>query len=634
VPNFTLGFLIKAKDTAILNAFKRMGKGAEKFARRSEKSFARATKSALGLKTVMGGILGSSAVMRGGFLLRQGVGAITEEFVSFDHAITSAGAKFPGMVKRGSKAFDQLTVKAREIGAATEFTATEAAQSLEFFAMAGFTTDQAMAVLGPAVDLATASNMDLARASDIASDALGAFNLRSKDSEQLTKNLTRINDVFARTVTKSNVTLENLFESMKDGGPTMTLAGQSVESFAAAIGIMGDAGIKGSKGGTVLKNAMLRMTAPPAAARRAMESLNLELENSDGSMKKFSDIIAGVEKGLVGMSTKQKTATLNALFGRRAIAGMSVVLSAGSDAVREYEDSLYRVTGASRDMAAEMRQSLQNRLKTLKSAAIELGFKFLEAFQDKFPGAIDGAIEAVRGFDMKPVIEGVKTFISFIKEAWTIFRALEPVIAMVVGAFLTYKGVIIAITAAQTALNLVMNANPIGIIITLIGALTGAVIWLTKNWDEFVAAARNEFPAAVKVIETAIEYLKAGFEALADFLTRLWDDPLGVLKGFFKTATNLATEFLDWLGEATGFWDPSDKQKLSAGSIGGGLANMKIPGTSREAPNANKAAAEAERREIGFRGELNINGAPKGSTFTSDTWGAPPIQTNMAGANL
>lgn len=634
MPNFTLGFLIKAKDSAIINAFNRMGKGAEKFARRSEKSFLRASKSAAGLKTIMGGILGSSALMRGGMLMRQGISEVTGEFVNFDHAITSAGAKFPGMVKRGSAAFDQLTAKAREIGAATEFTATEAAQSLEFFAMAGFTADQAMAVLGPSVDLATASNMDLARASDIASDALGAFNLRSKDSDQLTKNLTRINDVFARTVTKSNVTLENLFESMKDGGPTMTLAGQSLESFAAAVGIMGDAGIKGSKGGTVLKNAMLRMTAPPAAARRAMEALNLELENSDGSMKKFSDIIAGVEKGLVGMSTKQKTATLNALFGRRAIAGMSTILSAGSGALREYEDALKKSTGASKNMAAEMRQSLQNRLKTLKSAAIELGFKFLEAFQDKFPGAIDGAIEAIRNFDMKPVIEGVKTFISGIKTAWTIFRALEPVIAMVVGAFLTYKGVIIAITAAQTALNLVMNANPIGIIITLIGALTGAVIWLVHNWDEFIVGLRDQFPNAMAYLDKSVAMIKEAFSALASLITNLWDDPEQAMKDFFGFAMKLVREFLNLLSNVPGFGDLKTEQKLSAGLVGGGLSSIKIPGANREAPNGRSAAAEAERREIDFKGELNINGAPKGSTFTSDTRGAPQIQTSMAGANF
>ena len=128
--------------------------------------------------------------------------------------------------------------------------------------MAGFNAEQAMKMLPGITSLATVANVDLARATDIASDALGAFNLMTNDTVQLQKNLNRVNDVSAKTTTMFNTDLNALFESVKAGASTFTAAGQSMESFNALVGVMSNAGVKGSESGTSLRNVMLRLADP------------------------------------------------------------------------------------------------------------------------------------------------------------------------------------------------------------------------------------------------------------------------------------------------------------------------------------------------------------------------------------
>jgi TP901 family phage tail tape measure protein len=343
------------------------------------------------------------------------------------------------MVKRGTKAFDALQEKAREVGATTEFTAAEAGKGLEFLAMAGFDANQAMAALPLTVDLATASNLDLARASDIASDALGAFNMMSKDSAELTTNLTRINDVFAATVTSANVDMENLFETMKFAGPVMTTAGQSLETFAALTGKMGAAGIKGSLAGTALKNAVLNLQAPAGKTKAMVKKLGLTIADENGNMLDMIDILEQVEQKTKDMGTAQRGAAVEALFGKRAVAGVNVLLNEGGAELKRYRAELEASGGASKKMADEMRKSLGNRLAALKSAAIELGFKFIEAFETDGKSAIETLTEAIRNFDVKPAVEQAKEILGMMKKLFSFLWEHRDTIKTLIKLFIGWK---------------------------------------------------------------------------------------------------------------------------------------------------------------------------------------------------
>ena len=488
-------------DAAVVVVFKsrdQLSKALDRIARKSDttsnrvrKSLEKINKAAKRTGSIMGGMLGSMAISQGLFLMSMGVRKVTEEFVGMDQALTSAGAKFPEMIGKGTKGFEKLEAAARRVGGATEFTSKAAAEGLEFLAMAGFSAEQAISVLPAVVDLATSSNTDLARATDIASDALGAFNLKSDDTATLTKNLTRINDVFAATTTSANVTLENMFETMKDGGPVMTAAGQSVETFAALTGIMGDAGIKGSKAGTTLKNMMLKLASPADKAKVLLKKLGVAVADSNGDMRDMIDILEDLEKGTEDMGTQQKSAAFDTILGKRAIAGANVIMMQGVDSARKYRKALEGAEGASAKMADMMRKGLGVRLMVLKSSLIELGMKVLETFQDQFPGALDATISAIQNFDPTAMIQGIKDMVTFGKQVFAFFVEWKPVIVAIVGAFVGLKLALTAATTAMAIYNAVMALNPVLLIIMAIGALV-ALLWVYSDEIEAWAARSGE----------------------------------------------------------------------------------------------------------------------------------------------
>jgi len=472
--------VIQARDK-LTKVLDRIGNKSKSTATRVKASLEKINKAARKTKGIMAGMMGSMAITAGMFALSMGARKVTEEFVGMDQALTSAGAKFPEAIGRGTAAFEKLEAAARAVGGTTEFTSKEAAQGLEFLAMAGFNAEQAIAVLPSVVDLATSSNTDLARATDIASDALGAFNMNSKDTAVLTKNLNRINDVFAATTTSANVKLEDMYETMKDGGPVLTSAGQSLETFAALTGIMGNAGIKGSKAGTTLKNIMLKLAAPADKAKNLMRKLGITVADSNGDMRDLADILEDIEKGTSKMGTQQKSAALDTLIGKRAIAGANVVMMQGVKTMREYRKQLEAAEGASSRMAEMMRKGLGVRLKVLKSSLIELGFKIFETFQEKFPGALDATILAIQNFDPRPMIDTIKDLIDVGKAAYQFFLDWKPVIIGLIGAFVALKLGLGAATAAVAIWNLILALNPILFVIMLIGA---AIALLWYYWDD------------------------------------------------------------------------------------------------------------------------------------------------------
>ena len=431
-------FAVGTKFTAsnkMGTVYKSMSKSTNKFADNTERMFGKASKSASNFGAVVKGIITTDVLRRGTMLLQRGLQETGQEFVSFDDALTQASAKFPEKIGRGTDAFFELSNAARTAGKETQFTAAEAAQGLDFMAMAGFTASQAIASLPGIVDLATAANIELARSSDIATDALGAFGLMVDSPEQLAVNLQRVNDVFARTVTTSNTTMENLFDTMSESGPALKTTGAEIETFAALAGKLGSAGIKGSKAGTNLKNIFLRLASPVGKAKTLIKKIGLETQDSAGNMRDMIDIIRDLNVKTKDMGTAQRAAALDTIFGKRAISGISVLLDEGADKLTVYRDQILNAKGASQEMAGEMRKSLLNRLKTLRSSLIEVGFKVVDAFAGKAPGIIDAFIKKVNEFDPQPIVDGLIKFGKFVGDVVGKVWKFREAIAATAGAF-------------------------------------------------------------------------------------------------------------------------------------------------------------------------------------------------------
>lgn len=703
---FAVSTVFRAFDK-VSPAFKRMSKGARAFGVAAESAFARASRRAKRFKGIASGFVKAQLFIGGLNKARQALGALGQEYLNFDHAVTVSAAKFPDLADkigkiplRATETFKQLQNAARQVGAETKFTAAEAAEGLNFLAMAGFNAEQSMGLLPKTTELATVANVELGRATDIATDSLGAFNLMSKDSEQLTKNLTRVNDVFAKTIVSTNTDLEQLFESVKFAGPVATSTGAQIEEVAAQTGLLANAGIKGTLAGTTLKNMYLRLAAPVGKAETLLKKLKIQTADSSGNMLGMADIIQQLEKRLMGMGTQQRAAALDTIFGKRAIAGANVLMNAGAKRIRIMTKRLKESQGAAKDMAKEIGSSLENRLKKLRSALIETGFKILDAFAGKAPGAVDTLIEKIKKVDVQPIVEGLKKVISFAKwlaenidtitfavkgliSVWAGFKIAAAITALkefavaakaaaLAGGALTGGAVpggvpgkggktppVAPVPGAVPALprlaQIMIRLGKLGIIgtATLQGDTAGIneQLWnMRKETEKNLMRTGDQLQKAFKKgdkeeIKRLTDQQKKNHEAIGmlnkalrekgiKFEGRTGRDLLTDRKVKKPLAERLGLEESDArkeLEEARKFMTSNilgKKQMTVEEEEGTTFAKL----TGFEAPKPpNAAQEEAKKQEIEFTANINLGGAPPGTTVESETKGAPPARVNLAG---
>lgn len=618
-------FAVSNKFTAkegVSKAFGKMEKGAGRFGRKATKSFRQASRSASRFQDITKSLLAVGAVNRAIGALTSGVRSITEQFIQFDDAIVGATVRFKDIGPDAAdftQQLEKLKKTAREAGSTTEFTSAQAAKGLDFLARAGFTSTEAIGSLNAMINLATATGEDFSSVADMSSDLLGAFGLAVDDSAQKIKNLNRLNDVLVKSANSANVTVEDMFETMKDAAPVAAKLGIDLEEVAAATAFLGGAGIKGSKGATALKTAFLNLSALPKKTADALKEINVTVDDGTGNMKKFSTIMGEIRTELKGVGTLKTARILDAIFGKRAIAGAANITE-GVDAIEKFEKSLRNADGVAERTAEILRKSLGNRLKSLGSAATEFGFKFLEAFEVNGKSGIDALTEAIRGFDPTPVIEGLKIAVKLVRALFRVMEPFLPILPVLIGGLLAYSLALKGLAIAQAIigfvkflfvlksmvgvwgiLNAVMIANPIGAVIFAITALVALMVLLEKKfgimtfiWEKIQSL--NPFSHIVEGIKFLFPMLSK-LEKKFGILAKLWER--------IKAAGKTVASFL-------GFGDEEEVAE------------------KRTAPNKEEIEA---RQQIAFKGRLDIAGAPEGSTLKTETVGAPPIDAALLGVN-
>lgn len=439
----------------------------------------------------------------------------------FEQTLVNAAAKFPGEVRKGTPAFKMLEDAARKTGSATEFSASQAAEALNFLAMAGFDAEAAVSALPGVVDLATAAQVDLATATDVASDSLGAFGLMTKDSVQLGKNLAAVNDLIAKTTTSANTTVELMFDTIKEGGPVATAAGASMQTFAALTGELANAGIKGGKAGTVLKNMFIRLQAPTGAAAKTIKRLGIQLTDQDGKMRDITQIIGQFNKATKDMGASQKAAALQSVFGMEAIAGVNVLMQSGEERLKAYRTQLEAANGASSKMAATMRDTLQGRLKGLTSAIEGVKISIFSMNEGPLSDVVDYMTDWVRA-NGELIASNIGGFLKMIIENFESIVTWGKRIGIALGVFITLTTLLKTFVLTMTAVNLVMAMNPIGLMVlgitALIAGFTALVVWIDD-----VAAGFDSLPGIVQAILApigllikAIKFVKDNIGAITD----------------------------------------------------------------------------------------------------------------------
>jgi TP901 family phage tail tape measure protein len=405
---------VNAKFGATGNIIKRFGimaRAASRFGRKTTDAFKRINRGANRFKGITSGFLKAQVIGKGFALLTQGIGSVVDQFIQFDKAALGATVRFkdigPNAANFNEK-LKEIEKSAREVGATTEFTSAQAAEGLNKLAVSGFTSAEAMGALKGIIDVSTATGEDFARVADIQSDLLGAFGLAAGTTAEKIKNLNRLNDVMVKTANSANVTLETMFETMKQVGPIATgVLGASLEEVAALTGVLGNSGIKGSEAMTALKNAYLRLAAPQSAARKTLDFFNVSLDNGRGGVRKITDVIGELGVKIKDLDPTKQAEIMDQIFGKRAIAGAKNIMD-NVASIKELEKSLLNAGFTAQRTAEIMRTSIDAKLKSLGSAATEAGFKILNAFRVDGKSGIDALTESIRSADMQPFIEGLK----------------------------------------------------------------------------------------------------------------------------------------------------------------------------------------------------------------------------------
>lgn len=633
--------IVNSRFTAndkITKRFGIMASAAARFGLRATKSFRTASLSANRFKSVTKGVVAGIGISKGIGLLQSGLANVTRGFIDFEKAARGATVRFKDIGPDAANFNEQMKLirkSARDAGATTEFTAAQAASALDFLARAGFTSAEAMGSLRSMIDLSTASGEDFAQVADMSSDLLGAFGLNTENTAQKIKNLNRVNDVLVKSANSANVTIETMFETMKDAAPIGRSLGIELEEIAAFTAIMGNAGIKGSKAGTALKNSFLNLSTQSPKVVKMLKSIGVQIDDGSGNMRKFTDILKDVGKNIKGLGGLDQAKILDTLFGKRAIAGATNLIDSIGQ-VEKFEQSLRNAGGTSKKTADIMRQSIDARLKSMGSAITEIGFKILTAFEKDGAKGIQSFTEAIRNFNPKPIIDFITLLVNGLKFLWE----WRNVIMVVAGIFFTLKLALAVATVAMGIFNIVAALNPIGLIalavVGLIAGFTALIVWIDD-----IAAAFDSMPAGIKLmisplilVVKTIKWIKDNFGAIKEFFGFGARKPpevkletpgeLEQKKRFAKLNQQILLEDrrkrVNPQRVATAI-PGRDTRKLvtpAARFTPKISVNAKSQSDGREKPERvppNREEARARAQQSTFRGHLQIAGAPKGSSI-------------------
>ena len=322
--------------------------------------------------------------------------------------------------------FEALTAKAKEMGAATQFSATESAQALEYMAMAGWKTDDMLGGISGIMDLAAASGEDLGRVSDIVTDALTAFGLQASDSAHFA-------DVLAQASSNSNTNVSMMGMTFKYVAPIAGALKYSIEDVGTAVGLMANAGIKGEQAGTSLRAMMTRLVDPPKEAGSAMDRLGITVKNADGTMKPFRQTMKDLRSTFAGLTDAEKAEAASAIAGQEAMSGFLAIVNASESDFDKLTASIDNAEGAAGNMAKTVNDNLKGDLKSLSSVWESVQLEFMSG-----KGA-DGLREFVQG-----VKDDVAKFKGYIEDGFDISdigRSAMDVLVQLKNKFIELDGV-------------------------------------------------------------------------------------------------------------------------------------------------------------------------------------------------
>ena len=523
-------------------------------------SIAGAGKKMMGVTTVIGGV---------------GVAAV-KTAADFDSAMSQVAA----VSGATGKDFDALRNKAREMGAKTKFSATEAAEAMNYMAMAGWKTEDMLSGIEGIMNLAAASGEDLATTSDIVTDALTAFGLSAKDSGHFA-------DILAAASSNANTNVSMMGETFKYCAPIAGALGFSAEDTAEAIGLMANAGIKSSQAGTALRTIMNNLAGDVKISGKAIGDVTIATTNADGSMRDLSDILADCRSAFGNLTESEKAQAAESLVGKNAMSGFLALMNAGEGDIEKLSSAIENCDGSAEKMAMTMQDNLAGQLTILKSQLQELAISFgdilmpairsilskLQGFVDKLNGMDEGTKRTIVTIallvaSIGPLLIIIGTTISKIGVAMQGFVKLANGVSKLKLAIQGGTGVLGKLGAALGGIS-----APVLAVVAVIAVLVAAFVHLWKTNEGFRDAIigtwtriKDTISGFCQGIVDRLNALGFQFTDIVDVLKTVWDGFCQVLAPIFEgvfnnianilsTVTGVITGILDvFIGIFTGNW--------------------------------------------------------------------------------
>ena len=503
-----------------------------------------------------------------------GLGAVSiKTSADFDSAMSQVAA-VSGAV---GEDFDALREKAREMGAKTKFSASEAADAMNYMAMAGWKTEDMLSGIEGIMNLAAASGEDLATTSDIVTDALTAFGLSAEDSGHFA-------DLLAAASSNANTNVSMMGETFKYCAPIAGALGYTAEDTAEAIGLMANAGIKSSQAGTSLRTIMTRLQGELELSGEALGDVTIQTANADGSMREFSDIIADCRGAFSKMTESEKAAAAETLVGKNAMSGFLALMNAAPGDIEKLEsaistcsDEVDGYSGAAEKMAAVMQDNLNGQITILKSQLQELAISFGDALMPavrKVVTAVQGFVDKLNGMNesQRNTILRIGVLMAALGPFLVILGTCISKIGIAMQGFVKLAGAFgklkVAVGNAHGGLGKIGAvlgdvSAPVLAIVAVIAVLVAAFLHLWKTNEGFREAIIGIWNKIRSTVSTFVEGIKQRLSALgfsfsdaANFIRLIWDDLCQFLGPIFIGAFNaIAVNIETILGVITGIFD-------------------------------------------------------------------------------
>lgn len=426
-----------------------------------------------------------------------------------------------------------LNDQALQLGADTSFSAGEVAEGMENLASSGFTTEEIMAAMPGLLDLAASSGASLGDASAIAAASLRGFGLEAGEAGHVA-------DVFALAAARTNAQTEDMGEAMKYVAPVSKAMGQSLEETAAAIGIMSDAGIKGSQAGTSLRGAMSRLAKPSEKASDKMKELGVSFYDAEGKMLPLNGIVSTLQGSFKGLTQEQQNNALITIFGQESLSGMLALIDRGPEELVSLTEALKDSDGAASDMATTMLDNTKGSLEQMFGSIETLAIKLQQVLAPVVKEVADKITDVVNG--LSNMDEGQLRVVTGIAGA---IAAIGPVL-LVLGKLAGTIGKVTSFLSGAGGLSgaLTLLTGPIGIIIAAVAAL--ALAWAT-DFGGIRDATAEIFGAIQEIIDTVWSTISLlwseNFLDIQTIASEVWGDIELIFSTVFDTIAGLFTVF-------------------------------------------------------------------------------------------